>query len=401
MEKKKIAYITNLYAPQEIGGAEIYARKLIAQIKHEVDPFVITTSRFNLSRIFTPAVEVIDEVRVYRFYPLNICSPYALRKLPVFLKPLWHVLDLWNIHAYYMVKSILQKEKPDLVHTHNIAGFSTSIFRIIKKLSIPIVHTLHDYQLINPWAILFRGGKIIERFNVFEKFFQFVKRSTSKQIDIVTSPSKFVLDYHAKLNYFKSSKQITLRLGVDSIAENLEKSAMTTFNVLYIGQLVEHKGVDYLIRAFKNIKGDDYRLTIAGTGTEEAHLKFLARSDKRILFAGFVSGDQKAKHFQEASVTVLPSIWYDNSPVSIYESFQYGVPIIGSAIGGIPELVIDGYNGLTVTPRNEGHLEKAIRRVHDESELQKQFREHALESLKKYSFAGHCKELNQLYNSLT
>lgn len=401
MSKQKVAYLTNLYTPYEIGGAEMYVQKLVSQMKHEVDLFVITTTKFSFRSIFKPTVELIDNVRVYRFFPLNICSPFTLRKLPSFLKPLWHIIDLWNVHAYCMVKSIINKEKPDIVHSHNIAGFSTSIFCAIKKSGIKIVHTLHDYQLVSPWAILFRGGKIIEYFNTLEKFFQFVKRSTSKQVNIVTSPSKFVLNYHSDLGYFRESRKMTVRLGVDSLLGNNRQESPMTFNILYIGQLVEHKGVDYLVRAFKNIKGDDYRLTIAGTGTQESQLKLLAQSDDRITFAGFVSGDKKVKLFQEASVTVLPSIWYDNSPVSIYESFQYGVPIIGSTIGGIPELVIDGYNGLTVTPRSESDLEKAIQRLHDESELQQQLREHARESIQKYSFSRHIEEINQIYHSLT
>ncbi|MFA5134749.1 MAG: glycosyltransferase family 4 protein [Patescibacteria group bacterium] len=397
MAKLKVAYITNLYWPYEIGGAEMYVRKLIGQIRAEVDPFIITTTKFRFRNVLRPTVETTDNVRVYRFYPINICSPHTLRKLPAFLKPVWHIIDLWNIHAYCMVKSILKKEKPDVVHSHNIAGFSTSIFKAARSCSMKSVHTLHDYQLISPWAILFRGGKIIKHFNFFEKIFQSIKRSTSRRIDVVTAPSEFVLKCHSQLGYFHGSKLLTVRLGVGFAGAPEKRERRSEFTVLYIGQLVEHKGVDVLVRAFKNIKGDDCRLVIAGTGPTESYLRRLALGDSRISLTGFISGVQKAELFKAASVAVVPSVWYDNSPVAIYESFGYGVPVVGSDIGGIPELIVDNVNGLTVNPGDTDDLERALRKLHDDPVLRIKLSANASASLRQYSFVNHVSELLKLY----
>jgi len=397
----KICYITNLFFPYEIGGAEIYVRKLLEYVKKNEEVFVITTDTFNIRSIFRPKVEYINNIKIYRFFPLNICSTYRLGKLPLLIKPIWHLFDLWNVHSYLMVKSILRRERPEVVHSHNLGGLSVSIFKAIKNIAIPVMHTLHDYQLISPWSILYRNNRIIDKFNFIEKCFYKFKQKKTQDIDVITAPSNFVLDYHKNLGFFKKSRtqKIALGIRVDNSGV-LPVDGDQMFTVLYMGQLSNHKGVPILINAFKKIKDRNIRLWIAGTGPDYEFYQKSSEGDQRIKFFGFVSGETKEKLFLGASVMALPSVWYDNSPVSIYESFKYNLPVIASKIGGLPELIIEGYNGLLVEPGDIDQLSEKITYLKNNPEVLDGMKSHCRESLGKYDFRKHTQLLLDNYESI-
>src|SRR5574341_1979203 len=118
----KICYISSFYPPLIFGGAEIYVKRVsekLVQRGHEV--VVITT---NSAVSVRPLVEEKNGVKIYRIHPLNIYAIYNTLSKPALLKPIWYAIDLFNLHSYLIIRSILIKEKPDIVHVHNFKGFS-------------------------------------------------------------------------------------------------------------------------------------------------------------------------------------------------------------------------------------------------------------------------------------
>jgi glycosyltransferase involved in cell wall biosynthesis len=116
-------------------------------------------------------------------------------------------------------------------------------------------------------------------------------------------------------------------------------------DILYVGQLSIHKGVQVLIKAFTGLKQGNVRLHIVGKGPDSDEMKQLAKNDPRIKFYGFISDEDLSELRRKANISVVPSIWYDMAQGVISESFSWGIPVVASDIGGIPEFIQDGYNG--------------------------------------------------------
>ena len=103
------------------------------------------------------------------------------------------------------------------------------------------------------------------------------------------------------------------------------------------------------------------RLRVAGTGPEEAELRALSqRENADVEFLGYLSGQALHETVAGAKALVLPSEWYENAPVSILEAYALGRPVIGTDIGGIPELIKPGETGLIAAPGDPDDLAGAL-----------------------------------------
>jgi glycosyltransferase involved in cell wall biosynthesis len=129
---------------------------------------------------------------------------------------------------------------------------------------------------------------------------------------------------------------------------------------LYIGRLSSAKGILTLIRAFMMLGYTRARLLVVGEGPFKKQLIEKADSDTRINFTGYLSGDALKKTAQNALAVILSSELYENAPLSILESFAYGKLVIGSRVGGIPELIDDGINGFLFEAGNIDDLREKL-----------------------------------------
>jgi glycosyltransferase involved in cell wall biosynthesis len=176
--------------------------------------------------------------------------------------------------------------------------------------------------------------------------------------------------------------------------------AKKTFDVLFLGRVQGHKGTDLLVRAFRALADPSLRLHIAGAGPMLSECRRLADGDSRIVFHGFVSGETRQALLDSADCLVLPSRWPDNYPISIQEAFQAGPVVIASRIGGIPEMVTDGVNGLLVQPDEEGAIGQAIERLRQSPQLAAGLRAEASRSARLSDMAFHTGHLTEAYRSL-
>lgn len=182
---------------------------------------------------------------------------------------------------------------------------------------------------------------------------------------------------------FRATRFVQLRQGLDMGRwSSPEKMSSHSLHIGYIGQIAKHKGVDVLVRAFKRLraKGNEVRLSIYGDGTRAPayarDVRRLVGHDGRIQFAGPFTHDQILQVYKELDVLVVPSIWYENSPNVILEALAFKIPVIASAIGGIPEMVSHEVNGLLFEPGNPSDLAKQLRRLIDEPSLLSRLRNH-------------------------
>jgi glycosyltransferase involved in cell wall biosynthesis len=151
------------------------------------------------------------------------------------------------------------------------------------------------------------------------------------------------------------------------VPEPVERSARPERNtILFLGLICRDKGIFDLLDAVAAVRASvpDVRLVCAGDGEVEAvaeHAMRLGISDA-VTFPGWVSGAQKEAWMQRASVFVLPS-YAEGMPMSLLEAMAAGIPSVTTAVGSVPEIVVDGVNGFLVAPGNTAAIERVLRRL--------------------------------------
>ncbi len=363
-----ICYISNLYPPAVLGGAEIIVEKIaktVSSMGHNVT--IITTSPDNDSHVINR-----DNTTIYQLNSTKIYPVYKQTEANGIQKPLWHLFDLWNRKTLKEVKEILKKEDIDIIHINNFKGLSISVFKAGNDLKIPVIFESHDFSLICPRANLIRGdGTLCTDPNIIcRNYVRIQKRLLDDYVDLLISPSNFIIEKYNENGFFLNTDSIKIPLGVDYKTRKSPKS-YETIDITYIGTLGKHKGVDILIDAFKNIDDSSLRLHIIGKGYDEDKFKKQAENDERIIFHGFIDNKDIQKYYDMSNVIVIPSICYDNSPLVIYESFSNSTPVIGSDIGGIPELIDDHVNGLLFKAGDSDSLKEKLLEISNNKELLK------------------------------
>jgi len=405
----KICLISNLYSPYIIGGAEINAERLAVALSNKDDVFVITTKPFRGPKSLFVSEENSLRIKVFRFYPLNLYHLYfsKKRRIPSFVKALWHCIDLFNIHTFFTVLHILKKERPAIVHTHNLDGLSFSVFWAAKALRIPLVHTVRDYHLLCPYANFtcpLTRFKICPERSFVCQVYSFLKKLVVNNIPaVVTAPSRFVLKIHKRFGFFKSTITETVpNFVVGQKKFPSQEKTGNTLEFLYTGRLSKEKGVDVLIVAFKDTKEDFLRLNIVGDGPERRRLEDLAAKDKRIKFHGKVILAEIGSFYSKADVLVVPSVWYEVFGVVVIEAFSFGIPVIGSKIGGPAELITHRFNGFLFEPGNVARLGEIFdtlsRDFKQDKELLNNLKKNALESVKKYDSKKITLNMQKVYD---
>lgn len=267
----------------------------------------------------------------------------------------------YSFEAKRNMKRLLQDEKIDLVHVHNIYHhISPSILPLIKKHGIPVVMTLHDYKLICPNRSLFHHGAVHEedcegwygscvkgrcikgsraqsRIARWEMIFHHkIMKYYEKHVDLFISPSEFLIDLCVKYGWPREKfVHVPNTIDVDAFAPAKKDGDA----VVYAGGLLEEKGIHVLLATAA--KTPDIPYVIVGTGPLEKELKATVKKKKlsNVRFTGFLTGDALQKEMGNARLFVLPSLWYENNPLSILEASAMEKITVGSYSGGIPEML--------------------------------------------------------------
>jgi len=287
---------------------------------------------------------------------------------------------IYSFEAKRKFKELLEKEKPDVIHLHNIYHqISPSVLSVCQKYNSATVMTLHDYKIVCPIYTLFTDGQTCEKCLNGKYFWCFIKRCTRgsytqsllnavemyvhhtilniyEQVDVFVSPSRFLekklkeAGFEGKIVYFPHFVWVDDFAPCHTWEEN---------TVLYFGRLSPEKGIFTLIEA---LKGQEAQCNIIGDGPlkQELEREVNDHAITNISLSGHKSWKEMMGILRRAMFVVLPSEWYENSPRVIYEAYAIGKPVVGARIGGIPELVKDNQTGLTFTPGDASDLRKKI-----------------------------------------
>jgi glycosyltransferase involved in cell wall biosynthesis len=230
--------------------------------------------------------------------------------------------------------------------------------------------------------------------------YEYAKRGLAGSPSMVIGPSDFILRIHKERGFFPSSPLVRIPLGIEP--RNIVHLPVTNegVRILYVGRLTQDKGVPVLIRAFRNLEYRNACLDIVGDGPDSDLCRKEAKGDGRISFHGFLPHEELGRIYARSHVLVTPSLCYDNSPTVIYEAMSYGLTVIGSRIGGIPELIEHGLNGFLFGPGDWRDLRDLMERLILSPENLRKCSEKAHQTSLRYTMAHHLHQLTDLYENL-
>jgi glycosyltransferase involved in cell wall biosynthesis len=272
----------------------------------------------------------------------------------------------------------VREVNPDIVHFHHLLGFGAeSLYAVRKALpNVPIVLTLHEYLSIcnnHGQMVKTKDGTLCQRSSPADCNIcfanispaEFMKRELYlkglyRHVDMFVSPSQFLIDRYVEWG-LPAEKLVMLENGLaeSKIAPprqvGKDKGRHARFG--FFGQLNQFKGIKLLIEAVARVPerewGADAALYVYGGNLEvqpeafqKDFRKMVAAAGRRVRFFGSYKSADLPRLMQEIDWLVLPSTWYENSPVVIQEAFLHGRPVICSDIGGMAEKVRNNVTGL-------------------------------------------------------
>lgn len=269
--------------------------------------------------------------------------------------------------AYVKLLYHLLKHDIKVVHLHAASG--KSFFR--KWFYIDLCH----------WF----GVKIIfhehsGNFKDFgEKIRPFIRKILSK-CDVIVALSNTWKDYFRSIGF---DNVVVIPNPIEPPVTRPLPKDDTRLHLAFLGNIVSRKGIFDLLHAMEGLSG--VVLHIGGKG-DTARMRREIRNlglENSVVYHGFVSGEEKEKLFQTCDVYVLPS-YAEGFPVSILEAMSYGMPVVASRIGGIPDIIDESKTGLLITPGDIAALRAAIMDLLNDKEKRMAMGRNAEEESKKY-----------------
>jgi glycosyltransferase involved in cell wall biosynthesis len=413
----KIILAVHHFPPERTSGGEILAYRTARWLMAHGHQVHVVCVRANDTTAQSSSLGWSDEV--YETIPVRRLS-FNLPMAPSGLR-LW--FDHPELETHF--ENLVDEFRPDLVHL--ISGYLLGVapLRAARLFGIPTIVTLTDFWFLCHTLQLLRGdnslcagpeplecarcvfdGKRAFKWfdqslpQVAEQFWrvlarvpllgaafelpslvqalrerQKLLRQVLNSADMIVAPSRFIADIHS--NNGIAMERIAIVPHSMAVSEQADDSMshLDEVHIGFLGQVVPVKGVDILIRAFRQLNRSRRRARLTIHGSLQAapayvrELREIAHGDPDIVFANSYEHTVVGKILSNLDLVVIPSIWYENAPLVILEAFAAKRPIIGTNLGGIAEIVQHQVNGLLFERNNVADLARQMQRIIDEPDL--------------------------------
>lgn len=307
---------------------------------------------------------------------------------------------IYSPEAKRNFQALCEEFRPDVVHLNNVhRQITLSILDApyLRENKVPVFYTAHDYVTVCPGYLMLdgdgrvcdacledgryrhciegrcvKGSRAKSALAAMEASFNRAHKS-NRRIDKVIAPSRFMRSKLVEGGWPEGKVVFLQNFADDAILDRAANAGADVTDrenpyLLFFGRLSAEKGVDTLLRAFDAALPSlpqNMRLVVVGDGPDAADFKALASSlgcASRIEFAGYQTGGALQAYVERASLAIASSRWRENMPYSIVEALAAGTPVIGTNIGGIPELVDEGKTGFICEPGGVQSMADAISR---------------------------------------
>jgi glycosyltransferase involved in cell wall biosynthesis len=360
----RVLTVLSTFPPHSYGGGEISAINLsrwLVKEGHEVG--IITAADKDEPEL---RGEIVEGLRVWR---LRFPRPYTFWnhvKASIWQKPLWYLQDHFDPRNRNLMASVLDSFKPDCVNIHVVTGLGYNSLREIGRRKVPTVYFLHDLSLACLWGGMFKSGKICFKQCLKCRLVSHIRFSNVASIPLLgfCSPSRANLARAASLLPLEKYKTTSIYNANAYPGPTATRTKADHVRFLFVGRLDKSKGVDLLLSVLECLS-QTYQFTIdlLGDGAQTKALGARFAHYEWCHFEGHVPQEQVSNYIMRSDALCVPSIWPENSPGIIHHALELGLPVLGSDIGGIPELIDHEKSGLLITANDFGSWKAAIKSV--------------------------------------
>jgi glycosyltransferase involved in cell wall biosynthesis len=306
------------------------------------------------------------ESRGHRVERYTVHNDLIRRKNPIVVAG----ATLWNMSTYRELRSIYRRAKPQVVHFHNTFPLvSPAAYYAAKAEGVSVVQTLHNYRLLCPNALFFRGGSVCEdclgRFvpwpGVVHRCYRGSFAASSAVVSMLTvhralGTWSHMVDVYIALTEFAKRKFIEAGLPAEKIVVKPNfvypdpgVGEGKGGYALFVGRLSTEKGLDTLLAAWERV-GEKLPLRIVGDGPLTGKVSEAARRLKGVEWLGRRPREEVLALMKDASFLIFPSVCYEGFPMTIAEAYAVGLPVLASNLGGMSSLVDSGRTGFHFRP---------------------------------------------------
>jgi glycosyltransferase involved in cell wall biosynthesis len=343
----RVLVVSSLWPPAVLGGAEIYAARLADELHqrgHEVGAVTFGV----------PGDDVVATVRPW---------PYRLDEYvdqPRWRRAAFHARDLYDPRTTTVVRRAIEDFDADVVHSHAIAGLSTSALAAPDKARAAHVHHLHDYWLLcQRSSFTHKSGENCDRRCAECVLYSGTRRSLLRRHhpDLFIAPSAYVARMHDRVDWIRDRVHVLhLPVDVSGAPDRPRRDGPFTFG--YIGQLSVSKGVPTLLAAFRELASTGARLLVAGRGALERDI-----GGEGVTALGWVGGAERDEFWAAIDCLIVPSEWAEPGGTVAVEARARRLPVIAADTGGLVEHIESASVPLLFPPGDVDALTASMSRV--------------------------------------
>ncbi len=311
-------------------------------------------------------------------------------------KLLYLQVPFFLIAMFVSLFILCRKIKPNVIHAHWIIPQGFIAIIVGKLLNIPVIATAH-------------GG---DAFSLNTDILSRLKKFTLKHCHSWTSNTKATADAFDSSNNIPKPTIIPMGVDIEHFQSGNADKLLAEENkkiILFVGRLVEKKGVTYLIEAFAKLPKktqDDSILWIIGDGAERASLENQAKQlgITNIKFWGQIQNKQLPNFYAASTLFVVPSVIdskgdTEGQGVILLEAMASKTPVISTTVGGIPEVITHNKTGILVSPNNSNALSASIEYIFNNKDITNEYIKNAFIKVNNtYSWATVSERFIQLFN---
>jgi glycosyltransferase involved in cell wall biosynthesis len=282
--------------------------------------------------------------------------------------------------SYFRVRALVRKERPDVAIVQNVFPILTpAVYWALRAERVPVLQKIFNYRLACPAGTFFSRGKVCERC-IGGNYFHGVVRKCYRDSFVLSSVYSLSLALNRWIGTFRRCidryvvpdrffQQKLTEAGYETAkfrraANPFDVSEFTPEpssdgSVLFVGRLVREKGIVTLLEAAR--RAPETQVVIVGDGPLRPQVE--KERSPNVKFIGPQYGDDLKRAMGKATAVVVPSEWYDNGPMVVYQAFAMGKPVLASDIDGLPEIVLPGKTGWLVPPGDVDALAAALKTI--------------------------------------
>ncbi|SFE13659.1 glycosyltransferase family 4 protein [Methylobacterium sp. 13MFTsu3.1M2] len=335
----RILHLSSLYAPEQVGGAELMVETLArtqADLGHSVA--VACAARTEGGPVLQDGVTVYRTGYGTPFHILDWPQRGRVERLR------YKVAAQWNRHAVDRMTRAVRDFAPDLVNTHSISELPPALWPMLRRLRVPVVHTLHDFTSLCTNGAMVRHGRPCARQHLKCRLYAAPHRRCQRAVTAVAAVGSDILDRHLAAGLFTHVPPALRRVIWNPIppgspVTRAKRAPGAPVRFGYLGRIEGAKGLDVLLDACRRLPEAGWRLAVAGRAVDGLDRYRALAEGLPVTFPGYAERDA---FLDDLDCLVVPPIWPEPFGRTVAEAYGRGVPVIGTAIGGIGEQVGSG-----------------------------------------------------------